>query len=120
MKKYKKAQLTIWFVFIITAIIVITLTAVIIPLGVRINTEFYKAGADLIAQSNASISSISDADVKSELQATFAGAMSSEQDNITVGTNIFQYSWIVVLVIISLVLFLYARRMVEVGPGGVV
>jgi hypothetical protein len=113
--KNKKGQLTIYFVFIVSAIILVTITAVVIPLGVRINTEFYKAGAQLIEDSNASISSIADSDVKTSIQNTFSGAMASEQDNIEVGSGIFQYSWIIVLILLALILFLYSRRMIEVG-----
>jgi hypothetical protein len=111
--KNRKGQLTIYFVFIVTAIILVTITAVVIPLGVRINTEFYKAGAQLIADSNTSISS--DSDVKTSIQNTFSSAISAEQDNIEVGTGIFQYSWIIVLILLALILFLYSRRMIEVG-----
>ena len=114
-KKNRKAQLTIWFVYIVTAILIVLFTAMIIPFGIKFNTEAYSIGAKMIRSANDSLSKIDDANVTATLSATFDSALASEQDNIQVSTDIYKYSWIILLVMLGLILFLFARRTIEVG-----
>ena len=113
----KKAQVTMYVVFIFVAIIIVTIAAILAPMGVLFNTEMFKAGEDILLMANQSMESIQNATVKAAIQGSTGSAIDAAQNNIDVNNNIFQYSWIVILGIGGLVAFLYSRRMVEYGGG---
>lgn len=89
-------------------------------MGAFIATNFYGAGEDLIIQSNATIQSIQDANVKAALTATFNDAQANGVTNIAVATNLYQYSYIIIILIAALIAFLSARRLVETGRTGLI
>jgi hypothetical protein len=111
--KTNKGQIMMFILFIYISLVVILIGAVIAPLGSVFSSKMYAEGAKLIQQSNTTIQSISDTEVKAELNDVFASALASQQDNITVTTNMYQYSWAFVLIISLLVIFIWTRRMVE-------
>jgi predicted PurR-regulated permease PerM len=117
-KKKKKAQITIYFVFIIAAFIIILIGAVVAPMGVRFSTEMYKAGEMILSDANESVQGIEDTTVRDQITAVISSGMKAQQNNIEVSSSLYQYSWVFVLVLVSLVAFLYTRRMVEYGYGG--
>lgn len=109
----KKGVVTFYLVFIIIAIIVIVLTAFVAPLGAEISTRFYVAGGNILNRANATIANISDVAIRTQIQDTFISAQAAQQNNIEVGAALFQYSWIIVLILVATVIFLLARRTVE-------
>lgn len=116
----KKAQVGIYLTFIIISIVIIMIAAVFAPLGVLFNTEMYKAGEGIILQANQSISSINNTEVRDAVQASLAEATAATQNNIEINADIFQYSWILIVGLTALVLFLYTRKIVEFQGGGFV
>lgn len=113
----KKGQVTIYLVFIVITIIIILITAFLAPMGVLFNTEMYKAGEMIMLQANESISEIQNATVRAQIQDVVQGGLNNVENNIEVNNSLFQYSWILVVVLVMLVLFLFTRRLVEVGGG---
>lgn len=119
----KRGQVTLYIMFIIAAIVIVLIAAVFAPMGVLFNAEMYKAGEDIMLRANNSISGIKDDAVRERVQAVIAEGLSDQEQNIEINSDIFQYSWIVVLVLAGLILFLYTRQMVEFsrfGGGGFV
>jgi len=114
MKINKRGSVSLYLTFLITAIIIITITAALAPMGVRFNTEIYAAAEGIMLDSNSTISQISDSDVKAEIQSAIEHGLSASQDNIEVNAGIFQYSWVFMLILSFLVVFLYTRRLTEV------
>lgn len=119
MKKNKKAVISLYITFIISFILIVLIASVLAPMGVMINTKFYEAGETILRQTNSSMQ-IQDAEVAAALQADINAALDAQQNNIEVNANIVQYSWILVVAITAIILFLYSRRLVEVGAGGFV
>ena len=117
MRKNKKGQVAMYIVFMITAMFIVMIAAFLAPMGVLINTEFYAAGEMLMLEANDSISNIQDAGVRSQVQAVIAEGLSAQQNNIEINSDIFQYSWILVVALTGLVVFLYTRQLVEFRPG---
>lgn len=113
----KKGQVMIYIVWFIAAITILIIAAVIAPLGVSMNSEFYAIGEQLMLDGNETIGGIQDATVKAEIQGVITEALSAQQNNINVNADIFQYSWIFVLIIGALVLFIFSRRLIETGGG---
>lgn len=116
--KARKAQVTMYIVFIFMAVIIVVVASVVAPMGVLFNTEMVRAGEDILLQANESMALIQNTTVRNAVQSSTAAALSAGQNNIEVNNSVFQYSWVVVLVIGGLVVFLYSRRLVEYGAGG--
>lgn len=119
MKKInKKGTVMLYLTFMIVLIIIVILAGVLAPMGVLFNTKMYAVGEDLIIRANNThLQEISDAGVKSEIEGVFSTALVSGQNNIDVNAALYRYGWVVALVITGLILFIYARRMVEYGGG---
>lgn len=123
MFKGKRANLTLYIVWMFAAIVLVTIAGLLAPMGVLFNTEMYLAGEALIADANITASNITDPGIRAELQSIYAGSLNAVQTNIEVNNAAFQYSWVVVLLISAVAAFLFARRLVEfgnVGGGGFV
>lgn len=119
-KPCKKAQVSMYFVFIITAIIIIVISAVLAPMGVLFNIKMYEAGENILLQANESISGINDPTVRAAIYNVTESALDAGQTNIEVNSDIFQYGWILVIVLSGIVIFIFTRRTVEYSGGGMV
>lgn len=113
----KRGTVTLYITFIITAILVITIAAFLVPTGIRLNSALYAAGDDIIADAQPDINSISDAATRTQLNDTLAAARAAATNNIQVNADIFRYSWILLLGLTALVVFLFTRRLVELNQG---
>lgn len=118
--KNKKGNVTLYLTFIISAIIIVLVAAVFAPMGVLMNARAYEAGERIMLLGNDSISNINDATVKASLQDTVGDSLSNIEYTVELNSNIFQYSWIFIVLLTALILFLFQRRMVELGAGGVI
>lgn len=118
MFKDKKGQVVLYFVFIIASFIIVLISAFFAPLGVRFNTAMYQAGEKIILQANDSISDIQNDTARQQIQTILAGGLSATENNISVNNALYQYGWIFILIIVTLILFLYSRALVEVGGRG--
>jgi len=104
-----------YFSFMVVSLLVVLVAAVLAPIGVRFNTEAYLAGQDILENTQPSIDLISDADVLASVNSTVNAAKSAATNNIEVNSNIFQYSWIFIILLAGLVVFLYTRRLTEIN-----
>jgi len=118
MMKYKKGSVTLFLTWLILTVIIITITAVVAPMGALFNTEMYKAGEDILSRTNQSLQGINDSVVRGEVMGVVNSAQASAQDNIEVNANMFKYSWVLVVALTALVLFIFTRRQVEYSTGG--
>jgi len=116
----RRGSIAIYISFIFIAIIVVVIATVFVPMGTLVSTKFYAAGEDILLMANDSIMAINDADVRSALLNSSQEALDSTEDNIEFGNSIYQYSWIIVILLAGLVAFLFTRRLVEYGGGGFV
>lgn len=111
----KRGTVMLYITFMILAVIIVVIAAVFAPMGVLFNTKMYEAGEDIMLKANASISGINDATVRDHIQDTIQSGLSAQQNNIDVNGAIFQYGWVFVVIITGLVVFIFARRLVEYG-----
>jgi hypothetical protein len=115
----KKAQLTIFIVFIVTAIVIIVIAAVLAPLGVLLNTKFYAEAEKMYDKAlEDHVSEIQNTTIKNQITATLNSGLAAQTNNIEVNNALFQYSWVFMVLITGLVLFLVTRRLVEFQGGG--
>ncbi len=116
-KKVKKSQVSIYVAFIFTAIIIIVITAVLSPMGVLFNAEMYVAGEELMLQGNETIAKIQNDEVRNSILAIMDSAFAAQENNIAINADMFRYSWIFILGLTALVVFLFTRRLVETSGG---
>jgi len=116
--KNKKGAVSMYLTFIILATIIIVITGVFAPMGVQFGTEMFLAGQDILDTANDSIMQINNDTIRSSILSSVSAANSAASTNIEVNANLFQYSWVFVIIITALVLFLVTRRAVEYGYGG--
>lgn len=117
--KQKKSQIFIYITFLIIAILIITIAAVLVPFGVRFSTEMYEAGESIYLDMNESVD-IQDTEVRAGIIDGIEGGLDALETNIDVSQDIFKYSWIIVIVLTGLVMFIFTRRIVEMQGGGIV
>lgn len=115
----KKGQATFFVSWIILAIVITIIAALIIPFGTLFTVEAYKGGEMVWNLTEPRISAIQDTQVRNSITTAVQEAKDATQTSIDMETDIYQYSWVIMLIVLALVAFLYTRRSVEVG-GGVV
>jgi len=116
----KKGSVSIYITFLIVAIVIILIAAVAAPLGVRFTSEMYAAGDKILLDSLPAINSINDTNISSRINNSINLARDAGEYNIEVMSDMFQYGWIIAIALVALVIFLFTRRLVEVGGGGFV
>jgi len=113
--KNKKGSITIFFVFIIMVTMIVLVSALFAPLGVKLTTDFYDKGEDLLIEANATASNIQDPAIKAQIQSMLGEGTSATVNNIEVFTGMYKYGWVIAVILTSLVLFLITRIRVETG-----
>jgi len=116
--KGKRSNITLYITFFIVAIIIITITALFAPMGVLVNTKFYAAGEDILLSVNESIADINDPTVRNSIYSMLDDSFAAQENNIEVNNALFQYSWVVMLIVTFLIIFLASRAIVERQGGG--
>lgn len=116
-KKNKKGVIAIYLVFIGLALLVILIASVVAPFGVLLNTKLYAAGEDILQQSEAALSGINNTAVRNQINASIQEALGDAQTNIDINSDIFQYGWVIVVILVTLVVFLFTRKTIEVSGG---
>ncbi len=109
----KKANVVIYIVFFMAAIVIIVIAAVLAPMGVLFTVSAFEAGEQILIQSNSSIQSIQDQDVKDAIDGSVTAAKDATELNIDVNSSMFQYAWVFVLIIAVIIAFISARSLIE-------
>lgn len=117
MIKARKGQVTVFISFFIIAFVILVLAALVAPFGIDSSVQFYLAGESIINNTQVRVEQIQDADVKAHVKDVIQGAKDNTQTNIDVYGSLYQYGWVVALVLTALVVFLATRRNVDYGGG---
>jgi len=113
----KKGVIALFFAFVIVSIIMIVLFAFAIPLILATNIGLYGAGDDIMDKID--LGTINDAGIRTAINDSLTTARASTADNVSILSSFFQYSWLIIIVILGLIMFLYSRRIIETQVGGI-
>ena len=115
LRRDQKGVVSYFLVFVLMASILLFLFAVAIPIMLNMNTAFYNLGEDILDGTQYHIDTIEDEEVKGSINDTIADAKAAVVENQTILSSLFQYGWLFVLLIVSFVVFISARRSVEMS-----
>lgn len=107
----KRGQVGFFIVFLILAFTIILIGGIAGPIGARFSTEIFAVGEDIMIETQQDVlPNINDADIRNGLNASFNAAIDSGTANIEVSTALYEYAWIVLLVLTAIVIFLITRK----------
>lgn len=114
-KLNERGSFSYFFIFVIAAIILVFFFALIVPLMVTWNTTLYEASEGMLEDSLAVAGDINDPGVSAAFTSSITAASDSLEDQVDILSVFFRYSWLIIIFIAALVIFLFARMQVESG-----
>lgn len=117
LEKNNNGALAYFIVFILIVFTLITLFAIASPMLINFNVEFFGAGEDILDSAEDSIDSISDSEMKTQIQDSLGDAQESTANQISILASFYQYAWIFIIIVVTFVIFMIARSNVEVSSG---
>jgi hypothetical protein len=102
------------------SVILLVTAAVMSPFLVTFNTQLFAQGENILAQNDGFLLDIEDSTIKDQINGSIQAARQSSADNVSILATLYQYAWLIILFITFVILFLVARRNVEIRGGGIV
>jgi predicted PurR-regulated permease PerM len=117
----KKGNMTLVFVFLASSVILIILAGLFSPMLVNFSTIITESGEGILIDAQPSIDNIQDDEIRNQINSSLTGAIQSSADNISILAGFYQYAWVIILIVSGIIIFLFARLLVETGGrGGIV
>lgn len=105
-KRAKKGVFAFTFVFIIVIMFLLVTFSILIPLALQINTELHNVGEYIVEQINVS-------SYPNETMELIQTAKSSFATSANILSYLIQYSWLIIIIVVALIIFIMARTSVE-------
>ncbi len=102
----RKGVVGMWLVFIIMSVLLLFLFGFAVPILIEFNTQFYSAGNDIL-------NSINTSTLPAVANESIEAARTSTSQQISALSFFYQYSWLIILIIILFILFMRTRTIVE-------
>lgn len=112
-KKKKKGVVAYFMVFVFMAIILVFLFGFAIPMLMDMQVGLYAGGEIALDDAYNWLDKINDTTVKTQIQNTLDSSKNSIPDQNEVLGFFFQYSWIIIIVVVLFVVFMFTRTTVE-------
>lgn len=109
----KKGTLTIYIYFFLISVMLIFTASVIIPFGINFNTAMFSAGETILTSAEETAEEIDDTEVRESITTAITDAKESTTENVSVLSNMYQYSWAWIIILLGIILFIMARQTVE-------
>lgn len=114
-----KGSITYFVMFIVIAISLIFMAAVVIPFSQKFNVKIYEQAEKMYDDNIGDLDKINDANVRERLTNSMTAARDTIPTQILALDALFTYSWILIMILTVLVLFVLIRRDVERDVGAV-
>jgi len=105
-KRNKKGSIGLVLVFIMLSFFLLFLFAIAIPMLMEVNDSFYSAAGDIL-------SSIDTSQYPAEAQTAIDNAYNSIPQSQQILSFFFQYSWLFIILVLGLVIYLFSRTIIE-------
>lgn len=107
----KRGQVAFFIVFLFLSLTIVIIGGIAAPLGARFSSELFVAGGKILNETRTDvIPNIDDPDIRSSLDGVFVSAVNSGESNIEISTSMFQWSWLVLLILTGVVFYLLTRQ----------
>jgi hypothetical protein len=114
----KKGNMTLVFVFLASSVILIILAGLFSPMLVNFSTIITESGEGILIDAQPSIDNIQDDEIRNQINSSLTGAIQSSADNISILAGFYRYAWVIILIVSGIIIFLFARLLVETGGRG--
>lgn len=104
-------------VFIAGVFVLLFIFGVATPMLIQVNSYFYQAGEDMLQ--DVDLSNIHDSQAKYNISNSLNQSLASIPQQIDILSLAFQYSWLIILLVLFLGMFMYSRTLVEENRGGI-
>ena len=116
-----RGQLTFAVLFIVLALLLVMLFAVGIPMLTQMSVEAYTtAGEPMLSEANTTAQNIATQSVRVAITSYISEAQTSTTNQVDILSALYKYSWAIILLILTLVVVLRARQVIEYSRGGLV
>lgn len=112
-----KGSIAFFIVFAFLAFITLTIFVFMLPILIDFNTRAYATAENLLVDANTTAQDIQNPTVKASFESVITSSTNSIPTQVEILGFFFQYSWIIVLVVITLALYMYTRQSVEAEGG---
>lgn len=109
----EKGSFSFYIYFFLIVILLLIVFGLTIPITTQFQTKLYESSEKILNKSIATANEIEDYNVRTGMLASLNAAKSSIPEQVDILTTFYQYSWLIVIVIVMVVWFLLARRSVE-------
>lgn len=122
LKDNDTAALGYFLVLVFSVSMLVFLFSFAIPFLTDFTTDMYIAGDDITQRTEEKISEISNTTIRQNIQDALDNMQSATAENIQNLGFFYQYSWILIVLIVTFTLFILARKVVETKGyyGGVI
>lgn len=103
------------FSFLVIGVILLTLFALIIPILLNYNSSVWPKAEKQMLDANDSLNEIQNAEVKAIAIDGLSEAYNTIPTQNDVLALFFQYGWLIIIVVVAVVWFIFARQTVEAG-----
>lgn len=116
------AALGYFLILVFSVSMLVFLFSFAIPFLTDFTTDMYIAGDDITQRTEEKISEISNTTIRQNIQDALDNMQSATAENIQNLGFFYQYSWILIVLIVTFTLFILARKVVETKGyyGGVI
>lgn len=115
-----RGNISFVFIFVFLAIVIVFMFAFLSP-ALQIFTEkIYLAGEPMLIDANTIAGEIQDSQVQTSIRNSLQASKDTTSTQIETLNFFYQYAWVFVLALVSLVLLLFSRFLVERQVGGAV
>jgi predicted PurR-regulated permease PerM len=120
-KTNRKGNMTLVFVFLASSVILIILAGLFSPMLVNFSTIITESGDGIMRDAQPSLDNIENVEIRNQINQSLNSAIQSSADNISILAGFYQYAWVIILIVSGIIIFLFARLLVETGGrGGIV
>lgn len=107
----RKGALSLAIIFVLISISLLFIFAFANPFLMALDTDFFVAGEKIIKTID--VTKIQDLEVREAVNDSLHGSLDSIPEQITILSFTHKYAWVIILVVLTLIIFLFGRSQVE-------
>lgn len=120
LRVWRRGQVATAMLFIVVFLFLLVFFMMAAPLASRFSAEVTATGVELLKDTNNVAAEISDENISATITGIASEAVTAMETNTVIGLTLSQYSWVMLVAIVALVMYLRSRVIVERERRGLV